>query len=122
MVYMSSTDALAVLEVRVHLPRYIPGTYVFVSADIPDRLIERVEDYAVFPINWRDDLDWTRSIGLKFIAETWSVALSVPSRIVPASRNIVINPSHAQFSQVVIHPPRPFNWDPRLWDRVLETF
>ena len=32
MVYMSSTDALAALEVQVHFPGYIPETYVFVTA------------------------------------------------------------------------------------------
>ena len=118
---MSSTDALAVLEVRVHLRRYIPGTYVFVTANIPDHLIERVEDHAGLPADWRDNLAWTQAIGLQFIAESWSVGLSVPSRIVPSIRNILLNPGHELFSQVVVHPPSQFTWDERLWARTLEV-
>jgi RES domain-containing protein len=63
MAYMSSTDALAVLEVRVHLPRYIPETYVFVTAEIPNELIERVEDHSALPNHWSENVDWTQSVG-----------------------------------------------------------
>ena len=119
MVYMSSTDALAVLEVRVHLRRYIPDTYVFVTAEIPAEVIERVENLTAFPDDWRDNLDWSQSVGRNFIDESWSAVLSVPSRIVPAGRNILINPYHVGFSRIVVQPPQRFDWDERLWERVV---
>jgi RES domain-containing protein len=122
MVYMSASDALAVLEVRVHLRRYIPDTYVFATAEIPDHLIERIENHSIFPADWRDNLGWSQSVGSKFVNESWSAALSVPSRIVPAARNILLNPDHSAFSQVVVQPLKKFEWDERLWDRVKGTF
>jgi RES domain-containing protein len=121
MVYMSATDALAVLEMRVHLRNYIPRTYVFVTAEIPAELIARVEDRESLPSNWPGDLDWTRSAGERFLKEKSSAALSVPSRIVPSSRNILLNPGHPEFAKVTANPPEPFEWDRRLLEHVEEV-
>src|SRR5258708_21005780 len=83
LVYVSETDALAVLEVRFHLRRYIPRTYVFVTAEIPAESIARVEEIETLPPSWSDNLEWTRSAGERFLKEESAIALSVPSRIVP---------------------------------------
>ena len=122
MVYMSVSDSPAVLEVRVHLRRYIPESYVFATAEIAEDLIERVESHLAPPFDWRDDLAWSQSLGRKFVDESWSVALNVPSRIVPASRNILLNPAHRDFSQVIVKPLKKFEWDERLWERTKDTF
>jgi hypothetical protein len=37
-------------------------------------------------------------------------------------RNILLNPDHSAFSQVVVQPLKKFEWDERLWDRVKGTF
>jgi RES domain-containing protein len=115
MVYMSSTDALAVLEVRVHLQQFSPATFVFVTAEIPDELIERLEDRTSFESGWQGDLAWSREIGRRFIKEARSVALSVPSVIVEDSRNVLLNPLHPDFQQITAHSPQSFVWDLRLW-------
>lgn len=122
MVYMSESDALAVLEVRVHLRRYIPDAYVFATADIPDYLIQRVEKHTILPADWRDNLGWSQSIGTKFVNESWSAALSVPSRIVPDARNILLNPAHSSFSEIIAQPLKNFEWDERLWEQAKGTF
>lgn len=119
LVYMSESDALAVLEVRVHLPRFVPETYVFAIADIPDHLIEAVEDHASIPDEWSANPAWSKAIGSAFVHEGWAAVLSVPSSVVPASRNLLLNPAHPDFSQIEIQPPRAFRWDERLWDRIL---
>jgi RES domain-containing protein len=122
MVYMSSSDALAILEVRVHLRNYIPKTYVFVTAEIPSELIVQVENICCVAPQWPDDLEWSRSVGEMFLKGEISVALSVPSRIVPVGRNILLNPRHPEFARVSANPPQPFEWDRRLLERVEEAF
>jgi len=118
LVYMSASDALAVLEVRVHLPRYIPETYIFVTAEVPEHLIHRLEEHVDLPEDWRQDMNWTQAAGLRFVTEQWSAALSVPSRVVPSGRNILMNPHHPDFGKIEAGPPRPFAWDERLWSDV----
>lgn len=121
MVYMSSTDALAVLEARVHLPLYIPDTYVFVTAAIPDELIQRAEDRQAIPRDWNDNLGWSQSFGKAFADEAWCAALSVPSRIVPRGRNILLNPRHRDFPRILVNAPQRFEWDERLWGLVAKS-
>jgi len=116
MVYLSTSDALAVLEVRVHLRRYIPDTFVFVTVDIPAELILPVEGFASLAEDWRDNLAFTQAVGRRFIREGEAAGLSVPSRLVPVGRNLLINPDHPDFSQIVIHPAKRFEWDERLWE------
>src|ERR1035437_3474833 len=122
MVYMSSSDALAVLEVRVHLRRYIPRSFVFVTAEVPDELIATVEGREPLPPNWNEDLVWSRAAGERFLKDESSVALSVPSRVVPVGRNILLNPRHPEFARVVTNPPAPFEWDRRLFEGVEPAF
>jgi len=122
MVYMSSSDSLAVLEVRVHLRRYIPNSFVFVTVDVPEELITAIETRESLPPNWHDNLEWSRAADRRFLNDESSVALSVPSRVVPACRNILLNPRHPEFSQVVTTPPAPFVWDRRLFESVEPAF
>jgi RES domain-containing protein len=43
------------------------------------------------------------------------VAVSVPSVVVPAERNFLLNPDHPLFSQIKIGPPSAIEIDPRLF-------
>lgn len=46
-----------------------------------------------------------------------SALLAVPSRVIPAERNYLLNPDHPQARQVVIGAPRSFRYDPALLKR-----
>ena len=50
--------------------------------------------------------DWARRLS--------SVALSVPSVLVPRERNVLLNPAHADFPSIRVGKPEPFSFDPRL--------
>jgi RES domain-containing protein len=115
-VYVSGSAALAVLEVLVHLesPALLPA-YVLIPLAIPDDAIRQL-DVAELPSGWRDYPAPTR---LQELGDAWLDAgvtpvLQVPSAIVPAEFNLVLNPAHPGFARIRIGKPRPYAFDPRL--------
>jgi RES domain-containing protein len=117
-VYCSDTSALAALEVFVHLQEEAKRIkFVSFELDIPNRLILDIEDIATLPKRWRSQPPRasTKNIGSDWVASMSSVALSVPSIIIPNERNYLLNPSHPDFSRVTIQSPKPFSFDARLW-------
>jgi RES domain-containing protein len=115
-VYVSETQSLAILELLVHLeaPELLQK-YVLISVDIGDDVVEDL-DRATLPRNWRAE---PAPVQLREIGDEWmrvgaSVALRVPSAIVPAESNFLLNPCHADFQNLVIGEPVDFSLDERL--------
>lgn len=52
--------------------------------------------------------------GDRWIQEQRSVALLVPSVIIPLEKNALINPLHPAFRLDWVKPPLRFRYDPRL--------
>jgi RES domain-containing protein len=67
------------------------------------------------PVNWRENLKWTRRIGDLWTQEKSSLALSVPSPILPESRWILLNPSHPKFESQVSTQIVEFDWNHPLF-------
>lgn len=115
MVYTAASQSLAILEMLVQ-DQPLRARYVMIEARIPSAVtIDRVSV---------DDLpsDW-REIGargkLQVIGAAWarkrSVAvLAVPSAIVPAESNYLLNPLHADFKRIKIGKPSTVETDLRL--------
>ncbi|MGH7658044.1 MAG: RES family NAD+ phosphorylase, partial [Gemmatimonadales bacterium] len=68
------------------------------------------------PGNWRNypPSPETQAIGDLWIAEQRSLILRVPSAIIEAESNFLINPAHPEFRSVNISAPVPFELDLRL--------
>ncbi len=66
-------------------------------------------DWNAFP--WPDS---TQALGTHWFETAASVALSVPSAVVPLQRNVVLNPRHPDWREVRIEGPERFPIDPRL--------
>jgi len=107
-VYASETLALALLEIMANARRTIPPGKVFFTIDLPDQFkIELLHEEALPP-------RWTtapaprrlRELGDQWIREARTVALMVPSAIVPIERNVLLNPAHPDFVRLVIGTPR----------------
>ena len=115
-VYASATKSLAVLEVLVHLdvgrrlPRFVAFTF-----DVDGTLIESLAA-AQLPRQWRTSrgLLATQQIGDEWLASGRSLALAVPSTIVPEELNYLLNPVHPAFGGLKFGPSIPFLLDPRL--------
>ena len=71
----------------------------------------RAEDLGAFAIA---DVATCRAVGDAWIMSGASLALSVPSAIVPQERNIVFNVAHAAMADVNAASQEPFRFDPRL--------
>jgi RES domain-containing protein len=116
-VYCSGTLALATLELFVHLdPADIPDDLVAIQAQIPGP--EAIEFVAIadLPDDWRDEPGppALRDLGDRWVASRRTAVLAVPSAIVPAELNYVVNPEHPDASRISLATPEPYGWDPRL--------
>jgi RES domain-containing protein len=113
-VYTSGSAALACLETLVHLQklRSTDERWLF-AIEVPDRV---VEDLRPLPRGWnaRPRSTDAAAAGDRWITEQRSVALLVPSVIVPMEKNALINPRHPQFRLEWVKKPVRFQYDPRL--------
>lgn len=116
-IYTSSSRALAVLEVLVHLPlNLVPEDLIMLIIFIPDDIkIEQIEIQDL-PENWQQfpPLKATQLIGDAFIAIQNSLVLRTHSAVVQGDFNYLINPKHPDFSRIKIVEKTNFLLDKRL--------
>ena len=115
-VYTAGSQSLAVLELLVHLQASrLLAAYVSIRATFDTRLVETIDTTAM-PPNWRryPAPVALRQIGDRWIAERRSAILQLPSAIVQAESNYLLNPQHPDFRSVVIARAEPFELDSRL--------
>jgi RES domain-containing protein len=116
-VYGSSTLSLAALEYLVHLEiPQAPTDLVSLTISLPDPSIHRL-DRAELPAEWRSvpEHPWCADFGTRWLAAGTTLALQVPSALIPEETNLLINPAHPGFSGVKVLSERPFRFDPRLY-------
>jgi RES domain-containing protein len=109
MLYASAALSLACLELLVHLsPEQIPLDYVYSAAEIP--VDPEPHDFH----GSLRDAEATRRYGHRWATSQSSLAIFVPSVIIPVESNVLLNPTHTAFQQVTWEVSRPFEFDPRL--------
>lgn len=115
-VYTSANLSLAALETLAHADRRrFERDYVTLRLRIPEDEVHLLDE-AALPTDWQERpvSQAARRIGDAWVKAQASVALSVPSVIVPVERNLLLNPAHPHFAKVVIDAPLPFRFDARL--------
>jgi RES domain-containing protein len=116
LVYASLHLSLAALETLAHADRRrFERDYVTFEVRVPHDLILELRDEDL-PADWRArpvSLG-ARGVGDAWLAQRASVALSVPSVLVPQERNLLLDPGHRRFEEVRIGAPQPFRFDERL--------
>jgi RES domain-containing protein len=116
MVYAAQTRALAALESLVHFSGAERGiAFVSFEVEIPDRLVMRLEVGAL-PDGWRsaEPSPQTQRIGSQWQRSRRSVALAVPSVLIPQEWCLLLNPEHGDARKVMVRFPEPFDFDSRL--------
>jgi len=110
--------SLAALEVFVHFDTDVsPTGLVAIPAEIPEKVKVEHIDISRLPKNWRahPPPQALKPIGSLWAARGSSVALSVPSALIPSERNYLLNPKHRDFQLIQIGKPLPFRFDSRMW-------
>jgi RES domain-containing protein len=116
-VYCASSASLAVLESFVHLPAKMRSPeklpeMALVTLLLPEGCSqERVERSSLKPEMTLADY---RAIGDGWIEAQSSLCLSVPSIIMPADKNFLLNPAHDEMSGVKVIGMEPFQYDLRM--------
>jgi RES domain-containing protein len=102
-VYLAGSVSLAMLEVMVHLDDYnVLKHYALLEVRLPAKTVLRLTAN-VLPRDWRDEPApvSTAELGDEWLVGASSLALAVPSVVVPQETNYLLNPKHPGFAAVV---------------------
>lgn len=116
LVYTATSRSLAILEYFVNLDiREQPDDLLMAEASFGDESIETI-DPGQLPPDWNsiDNLA-CRDLGSAWAASRRSLALLVPSIVVPRESNLLLNPAHPDFSTIALAEPIPFRFAPRMF-------
>lgn len=116
MVYTAGSVSLAVLEMLVHFcSEEVLKRYVLFEVSFDDSLVRRLT-MKELPRNWRSSPPPGRlqRIGDAWCTEGASPVLQVPSVIVPAEWNYLLNPGHRDLHELIIGSKQAVRLDPRL--------
>jgi RES domain-containing protein len=116
-IYGATTFAGAMLEVLVHARiGKVPRTHVVAVAEVPDAVsIERADAFSL-PAGWDGSAtEIARVFGDRWIAESRTAVLLVPSVVAREEWNALVNPAHPLAARILVGEPRPVVWDERLF-------
>ena len=116
MVYASDSLSLAMLEILVHVPRAtLLQPLLGMKLEVNEKFVLRL-DRKSLPSDW-DSYPFSRktqSIGDNWVARCESLALFVPSAVVPVQYNLLINPRHIAARTLRIAERRAVSFDSRF--------
>ncbi|MGB8771451.1 MAG: RES domain-containing protein [Candidatus Korobacteraceae bacterium] len=114
-VYLAESPAGALLEACIHTSANdVPPHYTLlgIAADA-DVSLEQLDDNKL-PADWIERLEVTREIGTRWLRERRSCLLRVPSALVPATCNVILNPLHAEATRLRIESVVKYPFDVRI--------
>lgn len=114
MLYCAASVSLCCREVLVHTDvDLIPDNLVWSWAQLP-------ADPEEFDGIWSTgNLEQTQPLGKSWIDSRRSLALQVPSAVVPSTPedfNVLLNPTHDAYDEIEWHRGGAFGFDPRLFE------
>lgn len=115
LVYTAGSQSLAMLEMLVQ-DEPLRARYVMIPARIPKAVrIEQV-DAKKLPADWRElaAREQLQAIGGDWAKKKATAVLAIPSAVIPAETNYLLNPLHPDFKKIEIGTPQPFVTDLRL--------
>ena len=118
-IYASRTFAGAMLECLAHAGiGRIPKTHVSIEISIAGTVSAEWHDVDSLPAGWdHRDLRVARAFGNEWIRAGRTAVLVVPSVVARRESNVLLNPKHADFKNVIAGRPEPVIWDARLFGR-----
>lgn len=125
-VYLAEHPALALLETLVHLdidPDELPSHYQLLTVEVPhDVAVEDLTETALAAqiANWRQAPDETRQLTRSWFGERRTALFRVPSVIVPAAYNYLLNPLHPEAARIAVAARETVRYDARLFGRATD--
>ena len=115
LLYTAGSRALALLEALAHIDRPLVCNFCRATIFIPDDSVA-VYPAGDLPKGWQANPapDILKSIGDAFIRQSKTLALRLPSAIVPDEFNYLINPLHSRMHEVRIVEEAGQEFDLRL--------
>jgi RES domain-containing protein len=119
-VYLAEHPALALLETLVHLdidPDELPSHYQLLTVEAPDAVaVEELSEAELARItDWRHMPQETRRLTRAWFDERRTALLRVPSAIVPAAHNYLLNPLHPDAARIAVVARQTAEFDTRLF-------
>ncbi len=118
LLYTAELRALALVEALVHFPlEDLPNDMYLLALEVPDNLSREELKTSELPADWQriTQLQPTAVLGDAWLRSGRSLALRVPSVIVPQEHNLLLNPAHPEFREVrLASEPELFTFDERL--------
>ncbi len=116
-IYASENRSLAAWERMVHIGNLnlLPNDLIIMEIEIPENNIVEVpkkimvEGWRSYPYSKE-----TTNYGTYFLKNNLGLALKVPSVIIQAESNFIINPNHNDISKCKIIDIKPFTFDKRV--------
>ena len=118
-IYASRSYAGAMLQCLAHAGiGRVPRTHVAVEIAIAEAVAVERHDESGLPVGWdHADRRLARAFGDAWIRELRTAVLVVPSVVARREGNVLINPRHPEFSDIIASAPEPVVWDARLFGR-----
>jgi RES domain-containing protein len=114
-VYCAPNPATALLEILVHAEidiQDIPVTIRYLEIEAPDSIAVESLDVSGAGPGWQQEK--SRRLGDEWLSSKRSALLRVPSVIVPATWNVLINPAHFESGHIRIVRTHRHVFDRRL--------
>jgi RES domain-containing protein len=115
MVYTAENRSLALLEMRVQ-DEPLLANYVLIPVHLPANVSIEILGHNVLPNDWRTPAgrEALQSLGGGWLNQLRSCVLAVPSSVMPAELNFLINPLHPDFKHITLGDPEILETDMRL--------
>ena len=90
--------------------------YVLIPAHVPNTVSLEFKGINTLNSGWRnqDERNHLQALGANWLRELRSCVWAVPSAVVPAELNFLINPLHPDFTRITLGEPEPLEMDLRL--------
>jgi RES domain-containing protein len=114
-VYTAENRSLALLEMRVQ-DEPLRANYLLLPFHLPVTVSLETLDGNVLPKDWRTHAgrEVLQSLGGEWLRQLRSCVLAVPSSVMPAELNFLINPLHPDFKHITLGDPEMLETDMRL--------
>ncbi|MEJ2880877.1 RES family NAD+ phosphorylase [Pedobacter sp. GR22-6] len=117
MIYTAGSRSLACLENVVHRNQVgLNQAFQVMTIAIPDDIRIISVDLKKLPVDWinYENIPLTQQLGENWIQESKSAVLKVPSSIIMAEYNYLINPLHPDFKSIKLLKSESFVFDRRI--------